>query len=171
MSRPDPIEVVARVIDQASDKRGWSLAQLTRRLGKGDNTLFRWRSGKTHSMDIRSIVQLFELAEMSMDDAFGLQSSEGVDASVSESRYQELRSELGQLQKKLALIEPFAVLLQSLGSSIIAAEVAGREDEGEQTPKAKAGATRKTQRRPRTATAAARKPETRGRKPKSAKRA
>lgn len=56
-----------------------SRADLVKELGISDNTLRAWEKGEVTSINFGALLKLFELAGMSMDEAFGL-SGQGLDA-------------------------------------------------------------------------------------------
>ena len=66
------LQVITIAIDRACELRKWSMAQLAREIGMTDESLGKWRAGKTARMDVPKLVALFRLAEMSMDEAFAL---------------------------------------------------------------------------------------------------
>ena len=47
-----------------------SRAELLTELDISDKTLRQWEQGKTRSLDIKALIRLFELAHLSMDEAF-----------------------------------------------------------------------------------------------------
>ncbi len=61
---------VVKWIALAGKKTGWSVAKLNRHLGKGENTLHRWRAGTMENFELGAIIELCKLAEVSMDDMF-----------------------------------------------------------------------------------------------------
>lgn len=66
------LQVITAAIDRACLLRKWSMAQLAREIGITDESLGKWRAGKTARMEVSKLVALFRLAETSMDEAFGL---------------------------------------------------------------------------------------------------
>jgi transcriptional regulator with XRE-family HTH domain len=112
--------VISEVISEAIKAKGWSLAKLTRYLGKGSNTLHRWRSGQTSSYDMEALVELFKMAQMSMDEAFGLTSAAGDSTPSGGMWYESLSNEIDRIELELAYLRPLARLADAF-SSVVAA--------------------------------------------------
>lgn len=70
---------IADAIRKAQDEQRWSLTELAGVLGKTDDTLARWRDGKTAAIDIEALVRIFDYAGLSMDSAFGISAEEEAD--------------------------------------------------------------------------------------------
>lgn len=110
-------EIIGGVITAAAKANGWSLAELTRRVGKGENTLYRWKTGATSAYNLRSLIKIFKMAGWSMDEAFGLHASGKVQASANETEIADLRRELSELKQEVQLLKPLADLLNSVASA------------------------------------------------------
>lgn len=106
MEKDHVTTVVADVINSAADAKSWSLAQLTRHLGKGENTLHRWKTGATTAYDLSTIVKLFKMAGMSMDTAFGIPTNEETLPASNLERLAKLDSEVKGIKLQLSALEP-----------------------------------------------------------------
>jgi len=120
MDKKQITAAVNSVINEASRAKGWSLAKLTRHLGKGANTLHRWKTGQTNAYDMDALIKLFRIADMSMDKAFGL-SRPGADAGeFSDSQYENLRDEINRIDTELAQLRPLARLTAAVSGIVTA---------------------------------------------------
>ncbi len=72
MRKGDIVNVVAQAVGRAAEVRGWSLRRLAQEVGLTGETMSRWKSGESRSMDIEALAKVFELAGLSMDASFGL---------------------------------------------------------------------------------------------------
>lgn len=71
---------ICRAVHQAMSRHNWrNREQLLKELKIHDNTLRAWEKGEAKSINLEALLKLFELAGMSMDEAFGL-SGQGLDA-------------------------------------------------------------------------------------------
>lgn len=95
------IAAVREMIDRAAKNQGWSIAELTRRVGKGPSTLHRWRNGSTTCYDLPVLIQICKYAEMSMDDAFGIRmrhrTEESAESAFNNATMNECRTDLEHL--------------------------------------------------------------------------
>jgi len=132
-------EVVDQVINEAGKAKGWSLAKLTRYLGKGSNTLHRWKTGQTTAYDMEALIELFKMAEMSMDRAFGLVTADE-QAALSQEQYEGLLSRVNQLDRDLAGLRPLARLTAAVSGvvSAMAGPTAAEEEEALMADRAEA---------------------------------
>lgn len=59
-------------IAMACKTKNWSLTRLGNELGIAQNTILRWKSGRASRIELAHVIQMFDWADVSMDDAFGL---------------------------------------------------------------------------------------------------
>jgi len=101
MKGNEVIVAVREMIDRAAKNQGWSIAELTRRVGKGPSTLHRWRNGSTTCYDLPVLIQICKYAEMSMDESFGIRTRRRTDDSAESAnesaRMSECRTDLEHL--------------------------------------------------------------------------
>ncbi|MCH7472861.1 hypothetical protein IIA79_07920 [bacterium] len=118
MSNSGTVEIIRKVINQAAEKKGWSLAQLTRRVGKGENTLHRWRTGATSSFDMETLVELFKMAGLSMDQEFGISTGKGAEQIGGSGQLSRIHEELQEMKNQLHLLQPVTSLMTALGQAV-----------------------------------------------------
>jgi len=90
-------KIIGEVIARATAKQGWSIAELTRRVGKGPSTLHRWKQGTTASYDLGTVVEIFQLAGMSMDEAFNLLPQQVRDNNADRLRQVAIKANAGRI--------------------------------------------------------------------------
>ncbi len=120
MDKKSASAAVARLIELASKKKGWSIAKLNRHLGKSENTLHRWRSGKTGAFELASLIEMCRLAEVGMDDVFGIEHA--VTAKVGSDAPQVdligLQLRVSSLETDLEAIRPLAQVVDGFAALI-----------------------------------------------------
>lgn len=119
MDKKQITHAIDEVISEASRAKGWSLAKLTRHLGKGSNTLHRWKTGQTTAYDMEALIKLFKMAEMSMDQVFGLAGAAD-QAAPSQEQYEVLLGRIDQLDRELAHLRPLARLTAAVSGVVTA---------------------------------------------------
>jgi len=130
MDKKQITHAIDQVINEAGRKKGWSLAKLTRYLGKGSNTLHRWKTGQTTAYDMEALIELFTMAEMSMDQTFGLMSAEEA-AAPNQEQYEVLLARLEGLDRELAHLRPLARLTAAISGIVTAFGSPAAEEEEE----------------------------------------
>ena len=120
MDRTQIAEIVRDAIDGAAEAKGWSLAQLARQLGMGETTLHRWRAGTNAKYELGTLIKLFCMAGMSMDEEFGISREEGGEPQVSRREIERLRHELDEIKAQLALLQPLADMMQTIAQAAAA---------------------------------------------------
>ncbi|MCC7479520.1 helix-turn-helix transcriptional regulator [bacterium] len=65
-------QAVQKAIGRAMELRRWSLNKLAQEMKIHVTSLQRWKEGGTRSYDLDAVKRLFKLAELSMDEEFGL---------------------------------------------------------------------------------------------------
>jgi transcriptional regulator with XRE-family HTH domain len=120
MDKKQITAAVNDVINEASRAKGWSLAKLTRYLGKGANTLHRWKTGQTNAYDMDALIKLFRIADISMDRAFGLSRPGAESGKLSDRQYASLRDDIGRIDKELAQLRPLARLTAAVAGIVTA---------------------------------------------------
>lgn len=63
---------VQKAIGRAMELRRWSLNKLAQEMKIHVTSLQRWKDGGTRSYDLGAVTRLFQLAELSLDEEFGL---------------------------------------------------------------------------------------------------
>jgi len=119
MDKKHITHAIDHVISEAGRAKGWSLAKLTRYLGKGSNTLHRWKTGQTTAYDMEALIELFKMAEMSMDQTFELMSAEEA-AAPSQEQHEALLRRLDRLDRELAHLRPLANLTAAISGIVTA---------------------------------------------------
>jgi hypothetical protein len=120
MDKKQITAAVSNVINEASRAKGWSLAKLTRHLGKGANTLHRWKTGQTNAYDMDALIKLFRIADMSMDKAFGLSRPGAESGKLSDRQYASLRDDISRIETELAQLRPLARLTAAVSGVVTA---------------------------------------------------
>lgn len=116
---------VVNLIALAAKKTGWSIAKLNRHLGKGENTLHRWRAGTMENFELASLIELCRLAEVSMDDAFGVTHKVTAQAepdSATESAT-GMERRMAKLEERLQTVQPLIQIMDGF-SALIARQLA-----------------------------------------------
>lgn len=134
MDKKQITSVVDGVITEAGKAKGWSLAKLTRYLGKGSNTLHRWKTGQTTAYDMEALVELFKMAGTSMDQAFGLVSADEEASQAGAARYQALRNDVDRIDLELAHLRPLARMAAAISAVITAMSPTGAAGRDELVP-------------------------------------
>jgi len=129
MDKKEITSVVSEVISEATRAKGWSLAKLTRYLGKGSNTLHRWKSGQTTAYDMEALIELFQMADMSMDEAFGLSSTAGESRDLPSSFYETLCNDIDRIESELAYLRPLARLATAISAIVTALDTTTTDSE------------------------------------------
>jgi transcriptional regulator with XRE-family HTH domain len=75
---------IPAAVEAARRKRHWSRAELGRQLEMSDDALAAWEAGQIRRLDLLKLVRLFEFAEQSMDEAFGISVQGGTAVSSEE---------------------------------------------------------------------------------------
>ena len=130
MEKDRVTDVISEVINAAADAKSWSLAQLTRHLGKGENTLHRWKTGATTAYDMSTIVKLFKMAGMSMDQAFNIPTSDDTMSTSNQERLERLTEEVREIRMQLASLEPVLNLVALISDAAAGAKVYTAPKEG-----------------------------------------
>lgn len=95
---------VRDAIGSAARAQGWTIAELAGQLGVGVSTLHRWKSSKSTTLELSTLVEIFRYAGLSMDQAFGLEDSEGLREVAGKERGSQLTAkDRGTLQTLLGL--------------------------------------------------------------------
>jgi len=115
--------VISDVINAAADAKSWSLAQLTRHLGKGENTLHRWKTGATTAYDMSTIVKLFKMAGMSMDQAFNIPTTDDTMTQSNQERLEKLTGDVREIRLQLASLEPVLNLVALISDAAAGAKI------------------------------------------------
>jgi transcriptional regulator with XRE-family HTH domain len=127
MDRTQIAEIVRDAIDGAAEAKGWSLAQLARQLGMGETTLHRWRSGTNAKYDLGTLVKLFGMAGMSMDEEFGISREDSGEPQAGRRETERLRQELAEIKAQLELLRPLAEVMRTIARSAAAMQGAAAE--------------------------------------------
>ena len=115
------VSAVKRLIEQAAQNQGWSLAELTRRVDKGQSTLHRWRKGTTVCYDLPVLIQICRYAGASMDAAFGLAAHHTRAGGSADGTGQDQSDVLAiqdQLKKLQGQVEVTAEVLKQMAATI-----------------------------------------------------
>ncbi len=110
MEREQTVVAVQKAIARAMELRRWSLNKLAQEMNIHVTSLQRWKEGGTRSYDLGAVTRLFELAQMSLDEEFGLRGSSGEQLQTSELDAllrERLPAVLGQLVLERSLTGAF----------------------------------------------------------------
>ncbi|GEM_PF-3883055 len=106
--------VVREAIDLAAEAKGWSLAQLARRVGLSIATLHRWRSNATSRYDLAKLATIFRHAGLSMDEKLDIGSGKAAEALAAGGGVEQLQREMRDIRAQLSRLAPLASLLEAV---------------------------------------------------------
>lgn len=122
MYRMKDTEIIAGVkalIEQAARKQGWSIAELTRRVGKGPSTLHRWRNGTTTCYDLPALIRICNYADASLDDVFGISTSATADrANATQAHDEESVERQAHLTSLRGLTKAMSSILTTMEQTV-----------------------------------------------------
>lgn len=110
--------VIRDAISRAARAQGWTIAQLAERLDVGVSTLHRWKSNKSTTFDLAAVVDIFNYAGLSMDQAFALNAKGGSRTPGAETASQIATQDPWTLQTLLGMTKALSGITHQMEEAI-----------------------------------------------------